>query len=152
MQTPPAAMQLGFAGLAPFFAAALLAAFGPLELARAGEAALLIYGGLILSFMGGCRWGFAAAGMGDGPSFRALALSVAPTLWAFAALGARFVEPQPLSTAGAAAALVLGFAALWASDLKAGLEGAAPDWWLVLRSPLTAGACAALTLGAAAAW
>lgn len=150
MKPPAAAAQLGYAGLAPFFAAAGAALLGPAEIAEAAMTALLLYGGLILSFMGGCRWGFSAAGLGQGPTLPALALSVAPALWAFAALGLALVEPRLLSPSLAALMLMAAFIALWAADRAAAAAGEAPDWWPALRGPLTTGACLSLGLGAVA--
>lgn len=136
---PRPALWLGLSGLIPFIGLAVLAfALG----GHGGErtsAALAYYGVAILSFMGGCRWGFAAAGLGTGPDLRLLGLSVVPALWAWAAL--LLVSP-PYDLV----ALAVGFAALFAADLKLTAEGGAPAWWPALRLPLTAGAVLSLIL------
>lgn len=146
---PAAAIRLGYAGLAPFVAAAALSWTPDPDLRNAAAVALMLYGGLILSFMGGCRWGFAAGGLGAGPTLRALAVSVAPSLWAFALLGATMTAPATLPAWAGCLGLAIGFAVLWASDVAAAKSGDAPDWWPALRGPLTLGACAALVVGGA---
>ncbi|MEM9724512.1 MAG: DUF3429 domain-containing protein [Pseudomonadota bacterium] len=149
MKTPIAAAQLGYAGLAPFAVAAAATHLAPEAHAPLARLSLLLYGGVILSFMGGCRWGFAAAGLGPGPTFLVLAASVTPALWAFFILIAALAQPAMVSFGAAAAALAVGFIALWGWDRAAAAEGAAPAWWMRLRTPLTIGASLSLALGAA---
>lgn len=140
---PPApALLLGYAGLSPFFGLVALAAAG---LWDGAAAALLAYGAVILSFMGGCRWGFACAGLGRGPSLVALTISVAPALLGWAALLGRNL----LGDAGAATVLAAGFLALYAADVLAARAADAPTWWPKLRAPLTAGAAGSLIAFAA---
>ncbi|MEM6906904.1 MAG: DUF3429 domain-containing protein [Pseudomonadota bacterium] len=136
---PQAARWLGLAGVIPFASFALAAWMvpGPLTLAVLGG-----YGAVILSFMGGCRWGLAAAGMGEGPAFLPLALSVLPALYAWIAL----LLPWPW----AGVALALGFALLLVADLALAREGGAPPWWPALRWPLSVAAGGSLLLGALA--
>jgi hypothetical protein len=136
---PLAARRLGLAGLIPFAGLAALAHLTEGDLAAAWLAG---YGAAILSFMGGCRWGFAAAGLGEGPALRPLALAVAPSLWAWLSLGA----PRPFDLE----LLALGLLALYVADLKLTKDGGAPPWWPQLRLPLTLGAAASLLAGAAA--
>ena len=131
-RVPAAAWKLGLAGLLPFGALAIGVALG-LDHAETG---LLNYGALILSFMGGCRWGFAAAGLGQGASFSMLGISVLPALYAWAVLLMPF--------APAALALSVGFLGLYLADRALTKTGGAPDWWTNLRTPLSAGACLAL--------
>ena len=79
-ELPRGAVRLGWAGVLPFIALAL-ACWWP-EARDAATAAFLAYGALILSFLGGARWGRAmAAGAGTGQ----FALSVVPSLWAWLA-------------------------------------------------------------------
>lgn len=146
MRAPFAATALGYAGLIPFAAAAAVAAFGDAEAASMAGDAAFYYGAAILSFMGGCRWGFAAAGLGEGPRFAPLAISVAPALLAWAAL----LLSANAGVAWTSLMLIGGFIALYADDVRATLSGGAPKWWSALRAPLTAGACA--SLAATAAW
>ena len=141
MKTPPAAKNLGFAGLIPFISLAGLALYGDPERADAAQSGLILYGGVILSFMGGCRWGFSAAGLGDGPRFAPLALSVTPALLAWAVLWA-FGGARP---GWSALLLILGFAALYAWDAVSARRGETPSWWPRLRLPLSAGAILSLS-------
>lgn len=144
-RTPPAmAAAFGFAGLIPFVALAAVAIFAPAgdaepTLADRAERGLNLYGAAILSFLGGCRWGFSSAGLGGGPTAAAMALAVAPSLWAWGALWA-LTAPGP--------ALAAGVAAMYAADWRAARRQATPSWWLSLRLPLTIGA--ALSLAAPA--
>jgi hypothetical protein len=136
---PKPASTLGLAGLTPFLALSLLV------LATSGETgawalrALVLYGAVILSFLGGCRWGFAAAGMGAGPTLPLLGLSVAPALAAWAA-----VLFLPMSLA--AGVLAVCFGAVYLSDVALTKQGGAPAWWPRLRLPPTVGAMASLLL------
>jgi hypothetical protein len=137
---PAPALKLGFAGLIPFAFFALAALFAPPAWSEPARATLTAYGAVILSFMGGCRWGFAAAGLGEGPAMRPLILSVAPSLWAWVALSA--AAPFDLLM------LAAGFAALLGSDIALTKIGGAPKWWPSLRWPLSLGATAACLAGA----
>jgi len=139
-QVPRAAAWLGAAGLVPFLAGAAVLWLGPAE-PRVAQA-LAAYGAVILSFMGGCRWGFAAAGLGEGAGWRALTISVVPALVAWGAVMAPGDWPL-IVTAGALAALYL-------ADLSLSRAGGAPVWWPRLRLPLTAVAAACLIAGALA--
>lgn len=139
---PRAALWLGAAGLVPFAAGALLLLAGPETWRGSAEAALIAYGAVILSFMGGCRWGLASAGMGSGPDLPSLAISVVPALyaWVAAMLGGWI----------AMVLLALGLGTLLAADLALTRRGGAPVWWPSLRWPLTLGAVVSLLAGAAA--
>lgn len=138
---PAPARLLGFGGLIPFLGLGLLPHLAP-GAAAWSQPLLAGYGATILAFMGGCRWGFASAGLGEGPTLRLLGLSVLPSLWAWLALAAPFPFDLDL--------LALGLALLYLADLKLKLDGGAPAWWPALRLPLTLGAAAGLLLGAAA--
>ncbi len=96
----------------------------------------LTYGTIILAFMSGVLWGFAARGDDVLP----YALSVIPALWAFFTV-----------TDGSAASsifLIAGFAGLLLLDATYAAQGLAPGWWMRLRLPLTAvvAACLAVPL------
>ncbi|MEO0822672.1 MAG: DUF3429 domain-containing protein [Pseudomonadota bacterium] len=149
---PSGAKWLGLAGLLPFAAAALGAvALAPEAGGTHAEQALLAYGALILSFMGGCRWGFAAAGMGDEDCARQAtlryAVSVLPALYAWPLLA------LPAGADGGVSGmrlglLALGFLALLAADLALVRAQGAPAWWPALRWPLSLGAAGALLVAA----
>lgn len=139
-KTPPAALWLGYAGLLPFFAGAILS----LPLAggfRAWGTLLLIgYGAIILSFMGGIHWGTAM--MRGDVTKTSLGKSVAPSLVALLAV-----------IVGGGAGLVilsLGFAALLAWDESETKIGHVPEWYPHLRRPLTALVASSLIVGAIA--
>lgn len=132
------ALAFGVAGLAPFFALAIAAiALADLESRAVALRGLHIYGAVILSFLGGCRWGFSSAGYGAGPTAVAMMIAVAPSLFAWAVLWlAPVLWIGPLLAAGVAAMLL--------EDARATRKGDVPPWWLILRLPLSAGAAASL--------
>lgn len=134
---PPAAFFLGGFGAVPFGGLALLALIGGDPGDWAG-AALLAYGAVILSFMGGVHWGWAMAA--SEPSRERLGTSVLPSLvgWGGFLLG------------GSTGLLLiaLGFAALLWLDLKAVAGGRAAAWYPQLRWPLTLIVVTSLVLAA----
>ncbi|MEM9782260.1 MAG: DUF3429 domain-containing protein [Pseudomonadota bacterium] len=142
---PAAAGWLGLSGLIPFLALALLLIF---DLGPGDRLAGLLasYGAVILSFMGGCRWGFAAAGAGAPPGSETAAIryaiSVLPALWAWPVLA--LDDPWRLGL------LALGFLGLLAADVALVRDGGAPEWWPAMRWPLTLGAAGALLAAALA--
>lgn len=133
---PRAALLLGLAGLIPFLWGAATELVPPLAdwAARSlgprfiGPYVSLSYGTVILSFMSGVLWGFAARARGEAAAF-GYALSVIPALWAFL-----FVGGGPVS---AAIFLAAGFAGLLGLDWLFWRQGLAPAWWLKLRGLLT---------------
>lgn len=143
MTRPPlSTMILGAAGLIPFVALAIAVHFGAPVWGALAIKAILLYGAVILSFMGGCRWGFAAAGLGEGPRFLPLAVSTGPALLAW---GAALVG-------GRAGLLLLSgsLLLLFVADEALTRAGGAPEWWTALRAPLSVIASAALFAAAVA--
>ncbi|MGQ3263406.1 DUF3429 domain-containing protein [Phenylobacterium sp.] len=136
-QIPPAALMLGAAGVIPFAALALLIAMGGAGLIapEQAERMLRLYGALILSFMGGAQWGLSTA-LPEGPKARALAVSVLPALFAWAA----FLIP----TGPGLLALSAAFLALMLYDLWTVRRGEAPVWYGRLRVGLTLAVIASL--------
>jgi hypothetical protein len=143
---PIAPFVLGIAGLIPFvwgvvtmlvpsLADWTVSTFGPRFV---GPYVQLFYGSVILSFMGGSLWGFAAKTQGI-KSVVAYGLSVLPPLWAFAMTGG-----GPVS---AATHLMSGFAGLLIIDLAFSLWGLTPSWWMRLRLPLSIIVIGCLSLG-----
>ncbi|MDZ7905095.1 MAG: DUF3429 domain-containing protein [Cypionkella sp.] len=132
---PRPALYLGLAGLIPFIAAAGVVALRPtlpvngfdLPLLAFGHMVLLAYGRMILAFMSGVLWGFAAHARRAG--FWAYAASVIPALWVF------FTSFLPDSDEDIT--LAIGFAALLALDWAYSRAGLAPSWWMPLRLLLT---------------
>ena len=144
---PRSALILGLAGLIPFilsvatqispaFADAALRILGPRFI---GPYVGLVYGTIILSFMSGVLWGFAARATGRTATV-GYALSVIPALWAFF-----FVGNGPVS---AALMLAVGFAGLLSLDYLFWRQGLAPVWWMQLRLILTTGVIACLCVTA----
>jgi hypothetical protein len=135
-QIPRSALLLGLAGLIPFLWGALtvlspaaanwgISTFGPRFI---GPYVQLFYGAIILSFMSGVLWGFAAKPGGRGATM-GYALSVIPALWAFLMTGS-----GPVS---AGINLMVGFVGLLALDWHFWRNGMAPAWWMQLRILLT---------------
>ncbi|NBC97164.1 MAG: DUF3429 family protein [Deinococcus-Thermus bacterium] len=142
-QVPRSALALGLAGLLPFLWGVATLHFDPayrLTMDYAGPRfvgpfVLLSYGTIILAFMSGVLWGFAARASGAAQAL-GLGLSVLPALWAFF-----FVGSGPVS---AAMNLIAGFLAVLLIDVLFWANGLAPRWWMALRIPLTAVVCACL--------
>jgi hypothetical protein len=145
MRIPSVALALGLAGLIPFLYGALnvvLPATGGLGRLWApnyhGVTLLQAYGIVILCFMAGVIWGFAAKA--DGPRATLYyALSVIPAIFVFLTA---FAQPRP-----SLVMLMIGFLALLAVDASAAREGLAPVWWMRLRLMLTAVVVACLAIG-----
>ena len=121
---------LALAGFIPFGAGAV-AAFLPFgeAVSSAIGIALAAYAAVILSFLGGIRWGLALTGPGAGLMARDLALSVVPSLWAWAAF-----------LAGGTTGLVMfaaGFAAMGIWDLGLAGNPRVPRWFVELRRVLS---------------
>lgn len=134
---PRSVLVYGLLGLIPFLAPPLAGAFIP----GAGPVAapvLSLYGGLILSFLGGARWGMAVTKAE--PRAAVITLAMLPSLVALALL---LIPPdlRRVQLLGLAAALGLH----WLWDLRG--EGL-PAWYARLRTPLTAGAVIGLFAGA----
>lgn len=88
----------------------------------------LLYAGLILSFLGGCLFGFEALSVSE-PNKTRLWLAIIPSMWSLIAL-----QIPNFS----ASILALGFLLVYEFDRKAHFAGITPQWWLALRFPLTA--------------
>ncbi len=142
LRIPPAAGWLGAAGLLPFLGlaiATLVLGGAPGATARA---AVLAYGAVILSFLGGIHWGLAIAAPGPARLAGWLGLSVVPSLLAWVAL----LLPPP----GGLLLLAAAIAAMLVPDRRATAAGQAPAWYPALRLPLSAAAAGALLLAALA--
>ena len=135
---PGAALLLGLAGLIPFLggAAALWAMLPGLAPER-GRQQIIAYGAIILSFLGGIRWGTA---IGPYDTRRQGLEFAASVLGSLAGLAAIFIPAVPALTL-----LIAGFLmqALW--DVTSVESGRLPAWFGKLRMLLTAGAVISLT-------
>jgi hypothetical protein len=142
---PGAPLALTLAGIAPFAAGAGVmwaARQDPVLQAQAGLT-LLVYGAVILSFVGGLRWGAEVAGS-EAPRGAVLALSALGSLaaWVLVLYGVLGALNWQVFAAAAGAHLLHG---VWDTG-AAGL----PAWMRRLRAIGTVGAAAALLAGGAA--
>lgn len=136
------AFVLGLAGLIPFFAAAALALFyDPSNLWISPRQAGLAYGAVILSFLGGIRWGMAVSPVTRVNRTRDLAASVLPSLLGWVSL----LMPLTLGMAF----LIAGFTLQYAWDYQSWRRGHLSGWFHTLRLILSTGAIAALLVLAA---
>lgn len=132
---PTLARLLGFAGLLPLIAAVLVLLERNNELRYFALSMGYAYAALILSFLGGIWWGFAARAK-DAPGWLWVA-AVLPSLIALASfLPWATGEPWP-----GPSLVVIGVALIGALGVDWQLHrlGLAPDWWLRLRLPLSVG-------------
>lgn len=149
---PTPALVLGLGGLIPFVSAALLV-WGPMtafqwvpdwllrdrSTQQLATHALGAYGAVILSFLGGVRWGSLLSDTAGLNRWTPLSLSVAPSLIAWPAL---MLAPVPQL-----ALLCAGFTLQYALDVTAAKRGEIPTWFLRLRLILTSGAIVSLLIG-----
>ena len=134
---PFVVMAWGLAGLIPFLGLPVLAILVP-GLSTWTDQALALYAAVILSFLGGARWGREVGSAM--PDARLIAMSMAPSVAAWGLI----LLPEAwagLKLPGLALALILHLA--WDFGAK-GL----PPWYPRLRLILTAGAVLGLALGA----
>jgi len=129
---PAPALGLGLAGLTPFLAAPLYMQGVGLWLPGVA-AAQLSYGAVILSFLGGVRWGLLVSGDLP-PTWSAYTLSVAPSLLGWAAL----LSPSLPAGLVACSAGLLAAASL---DCR---QPAYPPWFRALRLLLSLAAVTSL--------
>jgi hypothetical protein len=139
---PPVVLALGLGGLIPFIACAIAVVLKlPLPVIGDPARALLAYGAIILSFLGGVRWGLALRMEESSLRTRQFVISVVPSILAWFAL---------LLAPGAGFGLMAGlFVILWAEDRNLPRIGA-PLWYPRLRLLLTAVVVVALTAAAVA--
>ena len=140
-KVPRAAAWLGGLGLLPFVICASALFADNDNLTSRSTQALVTYGAIILSFLGGIHWGLAIdAESKTGANITSwLILSVIPSLIAWAAL----LAPTKIGFLVLAAALSM---MLWV-DILATRSGETPLWYPKLRLPLSLAATAALLLG-----
>jgi hypothetical protein len=136
---PAWARPLGYAGLIPFVACALVMLAVPEAGTRdvAGRA-LLGYGAVILSFLGGVHWGMVLRGASPQRAGGLLAAGVVPSLVGWVALLLPFEQ--------AAAVLVGGFGLFWLYEHRVLGPAVLPQDYLALRRWLTLGVVASMGL------
>ena len=145
VKTPASAAWLGGLGAAPFVALAGGAPFLVGAPRLWALHALLAYGAIILSFLGGIQWGLAIARPGGASPDTLggrLIVSITPSLAAWGAL----LVPERAGLI----LLALSIAAMLWVDLRATRLGQAPAWYPRLRIPLSCAVIATLVLGAVA--
>jgi hypothetical protein len=136
---PAWARPLGYAGLIPFVACALLMLAVPEAGTRdAAGRALLGYGAVILSFLGGVHWGMVLRGAAPQRAGGLLAGGVVPSLVGWVALLLPFER--------AAAVLVAGFGLFWLYEHRVLGPAVLPQDYLALRRWLTLGVVASMGL------
>ncbi|MFI0844229.1 DUF3429 domain-containing protein [Mesorhizobium sp. IMUNJ 23232] len=130
----------GWLGLTPFIVLSLwLYGIAPDHPWRSGTILLLlVYSAVVLSFLGGVRWGAGLTAEGADKRPGELWLALPPAFIGWIAV----VVPVPLSFA----ILAVAFAALGAWDALATHRNKLPEWYGRLRIILTVGAVAMLLL------
>jgi hypothetical protein len=131
--TPPIVLFYGLAGLIPFFLAPVGTLLAP-DFRWQFNEALLWWAAIILSFLGGARWGAAVQAAVPAPRLIGLAMLPSITGWLVLLAPAKYRVAQFLLLA---AALLVHL--LW-DQVSTGL----PGWYGRLRMVLTAGAVTAL--------
>ena len=142
---PFGARCLGLLGLVPFVTMTCVAVTDISVGIDNASFGLRAYGAVILSFLGGIQWGLAIRKSDGNARTREgltpiLTLSIVPSLIGWAGL---MVE----ETLGFGL-LIVGFALILISDVRAANRGMAPRWYLRLRYPLTAVVISCLTVTA----
>lgn len=140
---PLAAVVLGWAGVVPF----VVGAIGPMAITDVGVAAFIafatsVYGALVLSFLGGIRWGMAMGPLYGSERTQGFVISILPPVAAWVSLILSGFEGQAL--------LIVAFLLQAWLDVRAVGEGRAPVWFAPLRIRLTAAAVVALIVTAIA--
>lgn len=148
---PPPALLLGLAGLIPFAYGALIIHFpqsliaspatafsNDFESGQFGPWALGAYGAVILSFLGGVRWG-CLLNQSERPQWMPLIMSVVPSLIAWPAL---LLAPRLMMCL-----LIVGFVIQYMLDVNGVARGHLPVWYGRLRLLLTSVALICLIAG-----
>lgn len=141
VRPPLPALALGLCGLLPPLFGIVLRITGSAPVDGRIVALLLaagmIYGALILSFIGGIWWGTACARR-NGAALRPwLTLAVMPSLIALTALVASLFNPRV-----GGAVLAVALVATLLGDRRLVQNGMVPAWWMRLRVPLSLGLAA----------
>lgn len=137
---PKAPLWLGLSGVLPFVAGVIVFAAGGVWFVTA-ELALrstVAYGAVILSFLGGVRWGLALLLSNPDVRDARFALSVLPPLIGWVAI--------LLPAFPALVMLAVSFAAQGAWDVGDAEDDGAPHWFSHLRTLLTALVCSLLSV------
>jgi hypothetical protein len=141
---PPIVNWLGYGGLLPFVALAAAVWVDSSRSSLWGDA-LLVYGAVILSFVGALHWGFAMSqsDMSAHQRTHCFVWSVVPALLGWIALLVKYA----ISPKYACVLLVAGFLLHFWQDKRLVKWVSMPIWYLPLRLRLTFVACASLIVG-----
>jgi hypothetical protein len=120
---------LGLAGTIPFIATSAIYCLGPDSLKGPMSLALLTYAGLILSFLGGARWGMEVT-QHVRPRAQVLIPAIVPSIVAWGLLVGAAFAPLKWQLGG----LIAAYLAQWLWD-NSSLE--IPTWYAPLRTVLT---------------
>ncbi len=152
-EAPPASVVwLGYGGLIPFVALSA-GSFAVAEYAALCRIALILYGAVILSFVGSLHWAFAMTlpGLNAAKRTECFVWSVVPALLAWPAAMLMAVSSQ-ISFVSiffgykvAAAPVMIGFVANYIQDIRLTRVAELPAWYLPLRLRLTTVACVFLS-------
>ena len=141
--TPKGPWVLGLLGLLPFYGALAGGQFAPSPFDGVAVTVFFVYGAIILSFLGGTRWGFEIGARPEGPGFFTLLFSILPSLLGLVAAISQYAAP--LIGLGI---LLAGFSLMWLWDYatSGGSTRRLPLWYRPLRTALTLGAVIAISI------
>lgn len=129
-QIPATAAWLGGGGLIPFIGCAVVAVLDPGVLGVQAIEVAILYGAVILSFLGGVFWGVAVFGKVEAEDRdHLLVVGVLPSLVAWFAT----FLPNPV----ASVSLSVAFLAVLVADRWAAQRRWVPGWWMRLRMRLS---------------
>ena len=137
-EAPPAALWIiAVLALAPFPIAALAYGYGPANVARPALTVILTWAAVVMSFLGGVRWGMETSR--PAPRWHRQVISVSSAVAAWLLLLARHRWPDTWVVAGAIAAFLLQ----WLFDHQ-GPD--VPARYPALSTALTSAACVSLAV------
>jgi len=140
---PFLAVVLGLAGLIPFILCGLEATSANTPAAAIAAQLLVMYGAIILSFLGGVHWGFTLASSSDVAEQHRLVGGVLPAVLGWLIVGVSLYTQMPvLALLLLIACYILGTAAEWHGH---GL-GLVPGGYITLRIGITVVVVAILTV------
>ncbi len=134
---PVALWAIALLALSPFPIAALLHSYGPAQYAGPALAALLVWSAVVLSFLGGVRWGLETRE--PRPRWMRQGFSALCAVAAWVILLARSAAPDAWILGG----FIAAFLVQWLFDHQV---PDAPSRYPVLSTAVTAAACVSLAL------
>ena len=141
-QVPRIGWVFGALGLVPFAAGAIACWVADAAARGLPQIGLLVYGGFILCFLGGGRWGLEIGG--KPPRNDVIVGSMAGSIVSTVLIAATMIAPAPRLVI-----LAVAHFAQWAWDVR---STDTPGWYSKLRHVLTAGAVLSLLAGSAASF